>query len=290
MTTDTSNDSELSAGHRGRSDTVEQYAHYEPDPGEIQLRESDDLSDVDLEDVDVAAGDEGLFIVRMPIASTGEVRNEGDDPLSRDEVAGMAEQINDRTPGVFLDHGQNAVTGSRYSALGKVGEWADAELVEGDGETLLEADARLMDPETLPAATSDLREALAIVKSQVERELSLSASIGWRTDRSMPGDVDLMEASLVGIPADPRTTSQDAPAPEAARSVGGGTSPRSGPDPTARAMKRELAHGERDRDTEVRKPTTFYYDDTAVIVEGNPDAGAEKGGRRRTGPDHMLEF
>ena len=204
-------------------------ASYRPDPADIQLRESDsvDDEDIDLDDVAAAEDGEGVFVVRMPIASTGDVRNEGDDPLTTEELEGMAEQVDDRSPGVFLDHGTNQeVAGSRYSALGKIGEWANAALVDGerDGETLLEADARLMDPETLPAATGDLREALAVIKSQVDRALSIAASIGWSEDRSAPGGVDLLEASIVGIAADPRTTT-DSGAPETARSLESGSDP-----------------------------------------------------------------
>lgn len=173
-------------------------AYHHPDADRVTVRETDE---------------DGTFSVRMPLASTGEVRNQGDDPLSREELDGMRQQIEEQAVGVFLDHGSNMdIGGSRYSAVGKVGEWADPDLVEGEGDTtLLEADARLMDPETLPEATGTVREALAVVKSQADRDLALSSSIGWRDDESFAGGVDLMEASIVGIPADPRTTSQDAP-------------------------------------------------------------------------------
>jgi len=187
-------------------DDIQHRAYHQSDPDRVEVRES-------LEDSD------GMFSVRMPIASTGEVRNEGDDPLTRSELEGMAEQIDSRSVGVFLDHGQNmAISGSRYSATGQVGEWANAELAEADDTTLLEADARLMDPETLPSATGAVREALAALKAQIERGLSLSSSIGWREDDAYPGGNDLMEASIVGIGADPRTTS-DAPTAIAARAL-----------------------------------------------------------------------
>lgn len=186
-------------------DDVEQRAHYHADAERVTLRKE--------------ATDDGTFVVRMPIASTGEVRNEGDEPLARDAVEGMARQIDAESPPVFLDHGQNAtLTGSRYSALGKIGEWTDPELVDAGDETLLEADARLMDPETLPEATGTIREALATLKEQAKRDMTLSSSIGWREDDSFPGGVDLMEASIVGIPADPRTTSHNA-AVEVARAA-----------------------------------------------------------------------
>ncbi|PSP80174.1 hypothetical protein BRC81_03000 [Halobacteriales archaeon QS_1_68_20] len=180
-------------------DDVQHRASHQPDPGEVTLRESDGDAD-------------GVFRVRMPVVSTGEVRNEGDEPLTRDEVDGMRRQIEERAIGVFLDHGSNPdISGARYSATGKVGEWANPGLVDGDGdETLLEADAVLMDPDSLPEAAGSIREALAALKAQVERDMALSSSIGWRDDDGFAGGVDLMEASIVGIPADPRTTSQDA--------------------------------------------------------------------------------
>jgi len=176
------------------NDDPQHRAYHQPDPTRVTLRE-----EVDSED--------GVFSVRMPLASTGEVRNEGDEPLTEEELRGMAEQVNSRGVGVFLDHGTNMdIGGSRYSAVGKVGEWEDAAVSETDDELLLEADARMMDPETLPAASGSVREALAALKSQVERNIALSSSIGWRDDESMAGGVDLMEASIVGIPADPRTS------------------------------------------------------------------------------------
>jgi hypothetical protein len=171
--------------------------YHQSDPGRVHLREEDS---------------DGVFVVRMPLASTGEVRNDGDDPLTDEEIQGMADQVDTQSPGVFLDHGMNAdVAGSRYSATGKVGEWQNPDLVENDaGETLLEADARLMDPDTLDESTGSVREALAALKAQVDRDIGLSSSIGWREDDGFSGGVDLMEASIVGIPADPRTTSHDA--------------------------------------------------------------------------------
>lgn len=181
-------------------DEPQHRAYHQSDPSRVTVRDTDD--------------EDGVFAVRMPIASTGDVRNKGDDPLTRDELDGMAQQIEERAVGVFLDHGTNRdISGSRYGATGKVGEWAASELVEGsDGEDLLEADARLMNPETLPDTTGSVREALAALKAQVERGFALSSSIGWREDDSSPGGNDLMEASIVGIGADPRTTSDGASA------------------------------------------------------------------------------
>lgn len=155
--------------------------------------------------------DADVFEVRMPIATTGEVRNQGDDPLTRDELDGMARQINDGSLGVFLDHGGSNLGGPKpYSAIGKIGEWTDATLdnEREDGEDALMATARIMDPESLPAGVNDLRAAVGAIKEQVKRDFSISSSIGWREDEAYPGGNDLMEASIVGIGADPRTTSQ----------------------------------------------------------------------------------
>jgi hypothetical protein len=167
--------------------------------------------------------EDGVFEVRMPIATTGEVRNQGDDPLTRSELSGMARQINDRSVGVFFDHGGTSLGGmERYSAVEKVGEWREAE-VSGeqaeDGPTELVATARLMDPESLPSGVGDLRAALGSIKEQVKRDFSVSASIGWREDDSYPGGNDLMEASIVGIGADPRTTSEASEAGVVARAA-----------------------------------------------------------------------
>jgi len=154
-------------------------------------------------------GTDDVFDVRLPIATTGEVRNEGDDPLTRTELEGMADQIAAGGVGVFLDHGGSAHGGgARYGATEKLGEWVDPELRDGDdGETELVATARLMDPVTLPEAVGPIRQALAAIREQVDRGMSVAASIGWSDAPDSPGGVDLMEASLVGIPADPRTQS-----------------------------------------------------------------------------------
>lgn len=251
-------------------DDVQHRRAHTPAAGEVQLRE---VADAD-----------GLFTVRLPIASTGEVRNEGDEPLTRDELGGMAEQIEARSPSVFLDHGRNMdIGGSRYSAIGKVGEWVEPELVDGDdGSTLLEVDARLMDPETLPAATGAVREALAALKSQVERDLSLAASIGWQDDRDAPGGVDLMEASLVGIPADPRTTSGADADAMTARSADGGTE-RSRPSATTRALADPIGNG-RNANGGGRKPFAFYHDGRIVLVEGDDPDKKDKRKRIRRPP------
>lgn len=171
--------------------------------------------------------EDGVFDVRMPIATTGEVRNEGDDPLSRDELDGMARQIDDRAVPVFLDHGRSSVGGpKRYSAVEKIGEWTEANVRERDADDTdeLVATARVMDPETLPNL-GGLREAIGSIREQVKRDFSLSASIGWRDDDSAPGGVDLMEASIVGIGADPRTTSNGGAAVVARAAVEAGADP-----------------------------------------------------------------
>jgi hypothetical protein len=166
---------------------------------EVEVREGDEL---DTED--------GVFEIRMPIASTGEVRNDDDEPLTRDELNGMARQLGDRQIGVFPAHGgSDMIAGGRYSPFERLGDWTDAAIESREDENVLLATARMPDPETLPAATGDYREALAIVKEQAQRGIAQDASIGWRDDESFPGGVDLMEASIVGIGADWRTNTAD---------------------------------------------------------------------------------
>jgi hypothetical protein len=164
------------------------------------------------DDIEVRQNEEsGIFELRMPIASTGEVRNENDDPLTRDEVDGMARQINDGslTVGVFVDHGQTDISGAaRYSIAERVGEWQEADVTtrdNGDAE-LLDATARMMDPDSLPDIP--VRGHLGTVKELAVRDMSVPASIGWADDEDAPGGVDLMEASVVGIQADKRTHSE----------------------------------------------------------------------------------
>lgn len=186
------------------TDEPQYRAYHRAASDRVELREEDD--------------EDGVFRVRMPIATTGDVRNEGDDPLSRDELEGMATQIDERAISVFADHGRNPdLAGSRYSSIEALGEWEDpaVQAREADDEEELLATARLMDPSTMDEATGMLREGLARLKAQVDRDMSLSSSIGWRDDDGYPGGVDLMETSIVGIGADPRTTSQDAPLAQA---------------------------------------------------------------------------
>lgn len=179
------------------TDDIQHRQHYNPDPSRVTVRED--------------TGEDGLFAVRMPIASTGEVRNEGDDPLSRDELDGMADQLQARQIGVFPEHGkETTISRESYSQLEKMGYWADAEVEDdasADDEDLLVADAMMPDPETLPEETGAYRQALAIYKEQANRGIALSSSIGWRQDDDYPGGNDLLEASIVGIGADPRTDS-----------------------------------------------------------------------------------
>jgi len=163
------------------------------------------------DDIEVQQDEESVFELRMPIASTGEVRNQGDDPLTRDEVDGMIRQINDGslTVGVFVDHGQTNISGAaRYSIAERVGEWQEAEITTRDGSDaeLLEATARMMDPDSLPDIP--VRGHLGTVKELAVRDMSVPASIGWADDEDAPGGVDLLEASVVGIQADKRTHSE----------------------------------------------------------------------------------
>jgi len=111
---------------------------------------------------------------------------------------------------------------------------------------VLMATARMPDPEDLPAATGDYRQALAILKEQAKRGIAQDASIGWRDDDEFPGGVDLMEASIVGIGADWRTNTGDDAAEVVARAA-----VEAGADPdTLAASVREIATEQRDRDAD----------------------------------------
>lgn len=186
---------------------MEHRSHYRAEPGETSVDEGDPTD-----------GEDGLMSIRLPIASTGVVRNPGDDPLTDRELEGMAEQVNALDTGVFPDHGgSNKIVGGvggDYSQFEKLGYWAEGEIEVDraeEGVDVLIATAKMPDPETLPDTTGAYREALAILKEQAKRGIPIDASIGWREDEDYPGGVDLMEASIVGIGADPRTsTAQDA--------------------------------------------------------------------------------
>jgi hypothetical protein len=171
---------------------------HEPQAGDMELRQGEEVP-----------GEDAMMEIRLPIASTGQVRNEGDDPLSGAELRGMARQVDSLTKGVFPEHGaSDQVDGGRYTQFEKLGYWADADLqreAAADDSDLLVATARMPDPDTLPASTREYRTALAILKEQALRGIPIAASIGWRDDPDAPGGVDLMEASIVGIGADPRT-------------------------------------------------------------------------------------
>jgi hypothetical protein len=161
-----------------------------------------------------------VFEVRLPIATTGQVRNDGDDPLTRSELNGMARQLREREIGVFPAHGGDTmIAAGRYSPFEKLGAWQDASIDAREDENVLLATARMPDPETLPAATGEYRKALAILKEQAKRGIAQDASIGWRDDEDFQGGVDLMEASIVGIGADWRTNTGDEQAEVVARAA-----------------------------------------------------------------------
>ena len=152
-------------------------------------------------------GVEGVFRVRLPLSSTTEARD--GDAFSRKKLEGFRDQINDGSIGVFVDHGRNLATGSRYSATGKAGRWRDASVDDRDGTTVLVADAELLDPREVDADLGALGTHLDTIRAQAEQGVPLSVSVGWRDDtgdRDLPGDTDLMEASLVGIPSDEQAT------------------------------------------------------------------------------------
>ena len=192
------------------------------EPAHRTLQHRAEGDDITVREGDAVDGEDGVFEIRMPIASTGEVRNEGDDPLTRRELEGFAEQIAERQVPVFLGHGADStIADGHYSALGRIGDWRDASYqarsADGDDGVLM-ATARMPDPDTLPDL-GQYRTALGIIKEQATRGIAQDASIGWRTDDSFPGGNDLMEASIVGIGADWRTNTGDDEAAVVARAA-----------------------------------------------------------------------
>lgn len=231
-------------------------------PGdEITVREPEEVDDED-----------GVFEVRMPIASTGKVRNDGDDPLSRNELSGMASQLSEREVGVFPAHGGDQMIASgRYSPFEKLGVWRDGDIQErGSGEEVLMATARMPDPETLPAATGDYRQGLAILKEQAMRGIPLESSIGWRDDEEFRGGVDLMEASIVGIGADWRTNTGDEQAEVVARAaIDAGADPGELVERVADAVDADRE----DRDTDVSMTDDDSGTDAGTTDEQDADDG-----------------
>lgn len=194
--------------------TPQQRRTHQPDPDSVEVRDVSDASD-----------DDGVFRIRMPVTSTAEARDGV--AFDRDKVEGFRDQISQSRIPVFLDHGRNQTTGHRYSALGKVGYLDAPELADREGATELDADFVVIDPDELDADAGTLREALATVRQQAELGIPLASSIGWSEDtgeRDLPGDADLLEASIVGIPSDARTTTASAEPAAMARAVSAASS------------------------------------------------------------------
>jgi len=186
-----------------------EYRRFEAPAEAVELRQPEDADDGD-----------GLYRIRMPVSSTAEARD--GDAFTRDRLRGFADQIAAGDVGVFLDHGRSPLGDARYSALGKVGYWDAPEVVDRDGGADLVADAVLMDPTALDAEVGPLRSALATLKAQARVGVPLASSVGWSEDtgeREVPGDADLLEISIVGIPSDPRTTTASADEAQLARAV-----------------------------------------------------------------------
>ena len=175
--------------------TVQHRRRFQASGDDVEVRQPEGTDD-----------DDGLFRVRMPVSSTTEARD--GEAFGRERLDGFARQIESGDISVFLDHGRS-LGESRYSALGKVGYWDDPSIRTRDGGDELVADAVLMDPAELDAPVGDLREALATLKAQAEMGVPISSSVGWDEetgDRDVPGNADLLEISIVGIPSDPATT------------------------------------------------------------------------------------
>lgn len=188
-------------------DDVQHRRAHTPDPAHVRVRDDDD-------------SDDGMFRIRMPLSSTAEARD--GEAFTRDRLEGWQAQIEAEPLPLFLDHGHDDLSGSRYGALSKVGYWDDPELVDRDGYTDLDADAVIVDPETLDTDVGDIRERLNWLKEQADRGLPIASSAGWKEDtgdRDVPGGSDLLEGSIVGIPSDARTTTASASPAVLARAV-----------------------------------------------------------------------
>lgn len=163
---------------------------------------------------DAGTGEE-WYAIRMPISSTAEARD--GEAFTRDRLTGWVRQINEGTIPVFADHGRNdGVADSRYSAFGKLGYYDNADIEERGDVVDLVADMVVLDPAKVHEATGDYREALAILKTQAEAGMPLTASVGWSEDtgdRDVPGGADLLEGSVVGIPSDARADSSQSAEP-----------------------------------------------------------------------------
>jgi hypothetical protein len=177
------------------------------DDVEHRTRHEIDPERVEVHDAAEAVDESGMFRIRMPVTSTGEARD--GEAFTRDRLRGFRDQLAAGDIGVFLDHGRNESTGSRYSALGKIGYWANPDIVEREGAVELEADAVIADPMAMDMDVGDVRNHIAWLKTQAETGIPLASSVGWSEstgEREVPGDADLLEISIVGIPSDPRTT------------------------------------------------------------------------------------
>ena len=163
---------------------------------------------------------EGLFRIRMPVTSTGEARD--GEAFTRERIEGFRDQIAAGRVPLFLDHGRGGPGETRYSQLRKVGYWDAPSIESRDGTAELDADAVLVDPDTLADDVGEMRAALSWLRAQAEAGLPIASSVGWSEstgERDVPGDADLLEISIVGIPSDPRTTTTAASEPALARAV-----------------------------------------------------------------------
>lgn len=228
-------------------DEVQHRQTFEARPGDAEVRQPE--------------GDDGLFRVRLPVTSTAEARDGV--AFDREKVEGFRDQIEQGDIGVFLDHGRNYdVAESRYSALGKIGYWDDPEIRERDGAAELWPEAVIADPDAMDDDVGEIRSILAWLKRQAELGIPVATSVGWSDDtgdRDLPGDSDLLEISIVGIPSDPSTTTTAQASAEPAAMARAVSAASEGFDPMA--FLRELRQAE-DVDT-VQAPV---YDEAA-----NPD-------------------
>lgn len=246
---------------------------------------ADDISVRELSDDEA---DDGTFRIRMPVSSTAEARD--GEAFSRERLAGFREQIETGEVGVFLDHGRSGIGGSRYAAMGKVGRWETPELVDRSYGADLVADAVLLDPDETDRDLGAAGDALRMLRAQAEAGIPLASSVGWDDDigdRDVPGDADLLEISIVGIPSDPQTTTASAGHEQAmarAAAVAGG--PAFDPETFVDAYRSALA----DVDATARELPEVVVEELGDLL--TPNAGAVNAAQQALdwAEEHPEEF
>lgn len=167
--------------------------------------------------------DEEVEVLVVPISSTRTDRE--DDDFSADGLQSMRRQIREEQPLVFLNHGFTDFSKPLYDARDAVGTQVDAEIVEMEKPDA--EDEQVLNSYILPDTTHPEGERML---ERARAGQALKFSVGFRVldfetddedeESDEPPartfhDVDLMETSMVGIPAQP-----DASVTAAAKAAG----------------------------------------------------------------------